>query len=273
MSPMIHDSLAPSMTLLDVPAGDLTAASDAFGRLSRKEIFGVLVRGVFDAAMLERLSEELIAGRDTLPRSKLPEKYRLEFRGMGLDIAGPKLDGYLEAAATFRRELPNTPGASEVLSGIERVVSGLTGGRTLGVPACEGREYTPFTFRQILPGGCLPPHWENEHVPRPAYEHLRTLIDGNMISLLCPLAIPEAGGQVVAYDLRWPDDGRFAKPTAEELESRHGAPILPPPGDMVMFDSGRYYHEVTPVQGARARWTIGLFAALSRDGRSVYYWS
>ncbi len=270
---MIHDSLAPSMTLLDVSASDLSAARDAFGRLSRKEIFGVVVRGVFEPALLARLAEDLIDGRDSLPRTKLPEQYRLEFRGMGLDIAGQNLNAYLDAAATFRRELASTPGASDVLAGIQRMVEGLSGGRDARVPACEGREYTPFTFRQILPGGRLPPHWENEHVPRPAYTHLRTLIDGSMISLLCPLAVPAAGGQVVAYDLQWPDDGKFVKPTPAELEQRHGAPILPPPGDMVMFDSGRYYHEVTPVQGERSRWTIGLFAALSPDGRNVYYWS
>jgi hypothetical protein len=48
--------------------------------------------------------------------------------------------------------------------------------------------------------------------------------------------------------------------------------LRPGVGDLLVFDGGRHYHEVTRVAG-RARWTLGGFLALGRDHRSIYFWS
>ena len=37
-------------------------------------------------------------------------------------------------------------------------------------------------------------------------------------------------------------------------------------GEMMIFNSGRYLHHVTPVIGPRSRWTACSFMAQSRDG-------
>jgi hypothetical protein len=41
---------------------------------------------------------------------------------------------------------------------------------------------------------------------------------------------------------------------------------------LIRFNSGRYLHQVTPVQGAAARWTACSFRAESLNGDSVYCW-
>ena len=44
-------------------------------------------------------------------------------------------------------------------------------------------------------------------------------------------------------------------------------------GDLLVFDAGRHFHRVTPVMGARPRWTLGGFVALSRDGSCFFVWN
>jgi hypothetical protein len=43
-------------------------------------------------------------------------------------------------------------------------------------------------------------------------------------------------------------------------------------GDGILFDGSTLWHRVTPVVGERARNTLGGFAALSADRRSLLYW-
>jgi hypothetical protein len=44
-------------------------------------------------------------------------------------------------------------------------------------------------------------------------------------------------------------------------------------GDFFLLASGRCLHRVAPIQGPRARVTMGGFLALSKDRDRVYYWS
>jgi hypothetical protein len=44
------------------------------------------------------------------------------------------------------------------------------------------------------------------------------------------------------------------------------------PGEMIIFNSGRYLHRVTPVVGKATRWTACSFMAESRTGEKVYCW-
>ena len=53
-------------------------------------------------------------------------------------------------------------------------------------------------------------------------------------------------------------------------------PALAPlrrPADLVVFDSGRHVHRVTPVEGRRARLTCGGFLTLASDRSHVAFWS
>ena len=45
-----------------------------------------------------------------------------------------------------------------------------------------------------------------------------------------------------------------------------------PPGAMIVLDSGRYLHRVTPVIGPHKRWTACSFMARSRARDATYCW-
>ena len=44
------------------------------------------------------------------------------------------------------------------------------------------------------------------------------------------------------------------------------------PGEMIIFNSGRYLHRVTPVVGKVTRWTACSFMAEARTPGRVYCW-
>jgi len=237
-------------------------------------MFGVVLRGVFSPDVLAGIGDCLNAGKDELPRTQLPEQYKLDLRGMCLDLAAPDLSDYLEHSAVFRRTLGGVPGAEELFARVVELLKIVAGTRELRlVHSADGRPYQSMTMRRIRPGGRLPPHWENEHVTRPSYSHLRTLFDGNMISVLCPVVTPDAGGDVVIYDAPWSSESPPRKPSPEQL-AQLGRLLLPVRvGDLAVFDSGRFCHTVTTVEGSRERWTLGGFTGLSPDRRVAYYWS
>jgi len=41
---------------------------------------------------------------------------------------------------------------------------------------------------------------------------------------------------------------------------------------MIVLDSGRFLHRVSPVEGDRKRWTACSFMALSRQRDAMYCW-
>ena len=45
-----------------------------------------------------------------------------------------------------------------------------------------------------------------------------------------------------------------------------------PPGTLIVLDSGRWLHRLTPVQGSRTRWSACSFIACSRDERRQLAW-
>ena len=56
--------------------------------------------------------------------------------------------------------------------------------------------------------------------------------------------------------------------------SRHPSGVVPiERGDLLLLNSGRFFHEVTTVEGARPRFTIGGFFAKRRGGEGVVYWA
>jgi hypothetical protein len=56
------------------------------------------------------------------------------------------------------------------------------------------------------------------------------------------------------------DAARAGRPDVSTLAS---VSFRLPPGALILLDSGRYLHRLTPVQGARKRWTVSY-------GRSPY---
>ena len=88
--------------------------------------------------------------------------------------------------------------------------------------------------------------------------------------------LAEAGGALEVFDLRFEslaprlmnDDGAAPIDTAGVASVRFRLP----PGAMIVLDSGRYLHRVTPVIGPHKRWTACSFMARSRTRDATYCW-
>src|SRR6185503_11382944 len=121
-----------------------------------------------------------------------------------------------------------------------------------------------------------PTHCDNEHALRPSYEHLLRLIEPHLCSFVLTLASPDDGGELEVFD-------RQVDPVARRIMNDDRAPALDlagvdsvrfrvPAGAMIVLDSGRYLHRVTPVIGRNIRWTACSFMALSRAHDAMYCW-
>lgn len=102
-------------------------------------------------------------------------------------------------------------------------------------------------------------------------------IGADLFSYVLAFSVAEAGGELEVFDLRHggrpfrmahgeDDASGLVLTGVDSVKFRLGA------GDMLVFNSGRYLHRVTPVVGATTRWTACSFMAESRTGEHVYCW-
>jgi hypothetical protein len=244
---------------------------------------GAIVRRVFDAAQMERVVDRLERGETALRR--YPSEH---FDGMSwgrpLVVWGDRLEGYFDDAAGFDDAAAALfAGGPGFRARVEEVLGALAGGAPLRVPAGpRGAPYLPATIRRVTPGGQIHLHCENETLGFPAMRHLATVIDpATQLSYYVVLATPERGGELLAYGVRHGvGPGRMLERMERSTEETFAA-IAPwghaaldaGVGDLLLFDAGRHFHRVSPVEGASSRWTMGGFVARTRDHRALLYWS
>jgi hypothetical protein len=133
------------------------------------------------------------------------------------------------------------------------------------------------TLRAHLEGGYIPPHFDNEQRLRASYRHLHSIVELHMTSFVLALTRADGGGALEVFDLAAaPEDARMIsddlvtdKPDVSVLDS---VSFRLPPGALILLDSGRYLHRLTPVQGPHKRWTACSFMALSRNRDATYCW-
>jgi hypothetical protein len=244
------------------------------------DIDGILVKNVYDRATCEAVSNELEAGRHGLIRTDFPSKFAAFFYGINLNLAYPDLKEYFAEASGFRDGLSALlAGGLDLESRVTQVLSAIDQGCAYAAapgPAA-GTEYMFTTIRAHLPGGYIPPHFDDEQAARPSYRHLMSLIRARLFSFVLAFSQGEEGGALEIFNLRPERDGQriavgdrsAAKPDLDAVEKvsfRLG------PGDMIVFNSGHYLHRLTPVLGARTRWTACSFMAESRTPGRVYCW-
>jgi hypothetical protein len=254
---------ADAISVLETDLEGASRHGDVLRTIFDRRLTAVIVRGAFSAMRMSTIIESLAQGNTGVPRMQ-PWYFQGPLFGRPLAYSAPGLHLYLEDAERFR-------GASGALFGegapegpILTALGALSGERPVRRPlGHDGRPYLGATIRVLEPFDRLPPHFENESFQSPTMEALGPLVEKEtMMSYLVQMAEPEAGGELWVY--------------AEGLEGRGAEPgraIALGAGDLVVFDAGRYRHEVTPVRGSKARWTMGGFLAFSRDHRLTYVWS
>lgn len=272
-------SLGGFLRLIEIEAADAHRHAHAFDRIRGGDLQAVIVHGVYSPEMLEPVVAQLESNAPGFMQTWFPEKFRSWFYGRNLNLAEPSLAGYFDEAAQFTRQLEALFPAGE---GIAARVAGVLASLDHGSPfvaapgPLPGQHYMFATLRAHQESGYIPAHFDNEQALRPSYAHLRSAVELHMVSFVLTLQMAESGGALQVYDCRCEPvdavpisrDG-VPKPRVEGLAS---ASFRVPPGAMIILDSGRYLHRVSPVEGARKRWTACGFMALSRRHEAMYCW-
>jgi hypothetical protein len=208
-----------------------------------------------------------------------PEKFRSWFYGQNLNLMQTDPDTYFQQAQSFhhhmRELLPEPMGVEDHLM---KILSKLDGGRPYrAAPGPDpDQTYMMTTFRGHEEGGYIAAHCDNEQALRPAYEHLQTLVSSHMYSMVLLIGKPDDGGALEVFDYRVePKDSRLMSDdsvTKPDVSTLSSVAFSLNAGDMIIVDSGRYLHRVTPVVGNTTRWTACSFMAHARERNAVYCW-
>ncbi len=259
--------------------GSLPAGS--FAALRANEVDGLLVHRVFDQDACTRIVAGLECNAPGFEQTEFPGPFRSFFYGRNLNLNSPDLREYFEAAKRFRAALTEF-GAEvgvDIAGRVAALMAALDDGRPFeAAPGMCGSQHFFTTFRGHKTGGYIPAHFDNEQSLRPSYRHVASAIQGDILSVVVTLAEAEAGGVLEVFDLTAHDAGRHHLnddahlARRPDLASLRSQAIPVPAGSMIILQSGRRLHRVLPVEGARTRWTMCSFMALSRAGDRTYCW-
>lgn len=193
-------------------------------------------------------------------------------------LRGPSADLYAQSAAQHASraaalfETDPTPQIAQRLSAAFN-------GRPAAPPAFDdGLTWAPYNLRALDPGVQIYSHHDN-HYGLSVYERMPTDLDrGALLSWFITLQAPQDGGALIVYGLWGSDPNPPTLPTrfldTAALESDYRKATVPlKAGDLVIFDAGRHVHRVSPVQGDRARLTLGGFLTVAQDRTRLAFWS
>jgi hypothetical protein len=264
---------------ITVAAADSGDSSEILTRLRHREIDGVVVKEVYDRATCDSVCAELEGGRHGLIRTDFPAKFAAFFYGVNLNLTHPDLNDYFAEAPRFRTGLSRLfPGELDLEERLTGLLSSMDGRRNyVAAPGpTPGSRYMFTTIRAHLSGGYIPAHFDDEQAARPSYRMLLPLIRLKLFSFVLGFSQAEEGGALEIFNLHPDKDGqqiagdrRAPKPDLDGVEK---VSFRLDPGDMIVFNSGHHLHRVTPVVGARTRWTACSFMAESKIGDRVYCW-
>ncbi|MDG1481003.1 MAG: 2OG-Fe(II) oxygenase [Myxococcota bacterium] len=264
---------------LRCPARDLTTWAGSLPRLLSGSLRGVILDGLLPPEVALRLVGRLQQDR-TLPRIPVGGQLIGESLGLSLDRAvGPHQDDYLSSARTLHERLSTLTTGRSLDTLLAAALSMMARPMPVSLAEARGLPRAPLVFRRLPRGGCIPPHAELEQLARRPYDGFREQLDDTtLLSFFICLQQPASGGVLRVHELSWSDYDRSAdrgghsQPAAQLRGVSHTDRLLKT-GSLVVFDGGRWFHEVTPVIGEQERWTAGGFLARRCSGDGVLYWS
>ena len=241
---------------------------------------GLLLKSFVDPSQLKAGVANLESQKHSLARYRFAPGFPGWTYGLNLDLAGPDLNAYtaqVDDTLSGLQDVFGWPLFQHVFETLEDLAKPLP----LEVPqSAGGKPYLPVTIRCLPHDGLLPPHIGNEQKGRGPYAELNAKIgDESMMSYFLMLQTPESGGELRIHDIQdaqlTPDDffrGRLQVDHRLKSDTRHFT-VTPQAGDLLIFDGGRWVHEVLRVIGPRTRWTLGGFLSFSRDKDRVWIWA
>ena len=275
-----------SLRCLEVSVAELGAHADALMAIFRGELDLLVVREAITPTAALRVADALErrAGDFAWTPQQHPDGRPGQMMVMGMTltpVSGFDLDleRYFTVAERFRRDCRELfAGEPDFEAAMIDRLGAMAGGRPVAIPEHDrGRAYTPATIR-TLPHGCgIPVHCGNFFLETPGYRSLAAQLDtADQLSYFVTLRDAEEGGELEVYELQWGDPRTPMKGDfydGERIAAHwHGLKVRPGPGDLLVFDGGRFYHRVTTVRG-RTRVTIGGFVGFSPDHERALIWS
>lgn len=276
-------SSAPFFRSLEFPAAEKTNYAGCIAEIRSGQLTGIVIRGVYDPDFMSDVAARLEQHDPPFLKTSFPEKFRSWFYGRNLNLMGTDPATYFQQAQQFHDQLSLLFAEEQSFQNrILDLLSSLDEDRPYSAaPGPDvGLDYMVTTLRGHAEGGYIAAHCDNEQSVRPAFEHLSTLVSDHMYSMVLMIQPSLGGGDLRVYDHRVESaevrDGEVDQTGAHagklDLESLSSATISLQPGDIVIVDSGRYLHQVTPVLGPVHRWVACSFMAHSLDRNAVYTW-
>ncbi len=286
---------SPLPPFLSFPADQVDQYPTALDDIASGAILGVIVRGVYTKEQARTAVERIIADPNPPYVSGSPAYGELDGSpteiGMALFSSSGALDSYLDTAQKLRVFIDRAmDGMPTFEASMGRVLSALLGGRpaTVAPGPDDDRTYTPTTVRVMPCGGGLDIHVGMNLQGLDAAAHLRGNIETWMqFSYFLTLQAVQPAGELVVYGLSWPEavrrQGEPGFPVRTDVPVQQGEAadyiralpkviVRPDPGDLLIFNGGNWYHEVSdPVEGTR--YTLGGFMGWRKGRTGLYYWA
>jgi len=272
---------------VDVPLDGAGSLANGIEDLYNGAVDLLVIRGAVQRAPLAAVADTLDRGaRDpgwNRPNVAMPPE---DIQVLGTAATptystprGPSLDAYLGDAGWYGKA-PLFGADFDPVAAIGGALSRFSGGRPVELlETPDHRPFAPFTVRRLIDGKGIGLH-HDLHLSLQMFQDLAPRLDtGTLISYVVTLQAPEAGGELVVYNLppdapnppKLPNGFSWDLPA---VEARFGSTtVATRAGDLFLFASARCLHRVAPVVGGKARVTMGGFLALDKERRRVLYWS
>jgi len=272
----------PPLYLAEIDASELPSLErDFITDIFASRLVGIVIRAAFPAVAAARVVERLESGASGT-RQRDPKFWEGRVYGPYLQSTSD-MRLYFEEVVDFRSACATLfEGGPDFQTRVEELLAYARGGRQISVlrgPA--GEPYAVATIRNLTSGGGMSVHCDLGQTEYPAIRHIAAHCDvSTLLSYFVTLATPESGGELHIHGLRSDQEPgrRLARMDLASHEARSAIDaygelaVHLAPGDLIVFNAGHYFHHVTPVVGARTRWTLGGFLSRSCDGSSLFYW-
>jgi hapalindole-type alkaloid chlorinase len=286
MSTRSTPSKGHPIKILERDIEEVASLEGALQDLADARSTGIVVRRALSEQWLQRavtqLESEALATRWETPNAGMTGG---EIRTIGeaatptfTSFGGPTLDRYIESARGHASTAQELFGEADPTATLQRIFSALSGGCRAESPTLnDGVNWAPYNLRALDPSEQIFAHHDN-HYGLDIYAHLNPRFDRTtLLSWFVTLQPAEAQGALTIYGLWGSDPNPPMLPSrfldTEVLERDYEKRTLSlQAGDLLIFDSGRHVHRVTPVEGRRARLTLGGFMTFDQTRAEIAFW-
>jgi len=257
---------------------ELSKYSSAIDDMYNGDLAGLIIKNYIDSEQIKKyigsfgkykhLEKETDIGREV---------------GPALWYSGPTLNEYFAKSASLI-ELQEAVFGENMMHKLAVLFESIGSGRPATVPSeGPGKDYCPYHLRCFYPRkGGLKCHADNLFLVDGS-KGLDYMLESfnlyNYISFFILLQSPEIGGKLVLFDLLWEDSPEYHtkrfnnREDDSEFQKFDFEIAKLSPGDLIVFNGGRIWHKVTEIEGKISRYTLGGFAATTKDNSRIGFWS